>query len=602
MTSSLALPDPPGNLAPSGPLDGVQLHVVRSLDDAMACARWAGERREGPLFFDTESGGLNPHRDVHRMIQLGDTRHGWAFDARGWGGVAVEILSKYAGELGAHNSPYDNRVLNVHTDFTPRWERTHDTLLAGHLADSVRPAALKPRAALEVDPRAMAGEAALEEGMRAQGWTWATVPFGFMPYTLYGAADPVLAAHLHQKFAPEILGRFRRNYELELATARICAGMMSTGLMIDRPFIHEQITRLMTEHDQVMAWLRAQYGPKFSISSAACIERLFADHGIPVMIFTDTGKPSISKDALKFYATAYPEHEPMIKAIARARKSGDVVNKYLRKFLALADGDVMHYQIWTSKARTGRMSVTDPPMQTYDRDEPAVRGAYIPRPGCVFISIDADQIEARLAAHLTQDQRMIADFRHADETGQSFFVIMASKIYSQDITKKDPRYTWTKNATYGQIYGAGLEKAARTAGVPVEQMRAVYTGTQQLYPGLQSYMNALIRQAKQAPRPEAYTLGGRRMYANRGHEYALFNYQDQGSAAEIMKQGQVELDAAGLGPFLRLDVHDEILFECPREDARDVLEVATRILTDRTSFSVPITWSGSILEDRWRKT
>lgn len=601
--TDLTLPEPHRELQPSGPLDGVQLHVVDSLERLWECARWASERREGPLFFDTESGGLSPYKHRHRMTQLGDLHHGWAFDARGWGGAATEILQRYEGELGAHNSPYDNRVLELHAGFTPRWERTHDTLLGGHIIDSVRTAALKPRAAMDIDPRALAGEAAMEAGMAAQGWTWDTVPMTYLPYALYGAADPVLAAHLFRKWGGELTGRFRPSYELERATARICAQMMNAGLLIDRPYIQAQIDEMMIFYGQMMDWLAHRYGRDFSINSNERVMRVLNDYGVPTLVTTDGGQPSISKDTLKMYATAFPDQAQLIAAIARVRKTDGVVNKYLRKFLTMADGDVMHYQIWTSRARTTRMSVTDPPMQTYDRDEPAVRGSYVPRPGCVFISIDADQIEARLAAHVSQDARMIADFHHADETGQSFFVIMASKIYAEDITKKDPRYTWTKNATYGQIYGAGLDKAAKTAGVPVEQMRPVYMGTQHLYPALPACMNSIIRQAKQSGgRPQTSTIGGHRLYADRGHEYALFNYKIQGSAAEIMKRGLVALDAGGFGSLLRLPVHDEILLECPREDARDVLEAATRILTDRTNFAVPITWSGNILEERWRKT
>jgi DNA polymerase I-like protein with 3'-5' exonuclease and polymerase domains len=116
-------------------------------------------------------------------------------------------------------------------------------------------------------------------------------------------------------------------------------------------------------------------------------------------------------------------------------------------------------------------------------------------------------------------------------------------------------------------------------------------------------MNQLISAGRHGRgRPEVRTLMNRRLYADRGHEYALLNYEIQGSAAEIMKQGQIELCAAGLGPYLRLDIHDEFLLEAPKEYAAEMLAVASGILTDRSNFAVPITWAGSILEDRWRKT
>lgn len=586
---------------PSGALDGIRLHLVQSLDDAMAAKQWAGRRREGPLFFDTESGGLNPHRDRHRLTQLGDLNEGWAFPP-GWAGVADEILSTYEGELGAHNSPYDWRVLHLHRKLAPQWHRTHDTLIGGHLADSVRPAALKPRAALEIDSRALRGEAVLDAGMKKQHWTWDSVPDDWEPYWTYGALDPVLAAHLWRKFSPEIRRDFATSYDLERATLRICGNMMLSGMMIDRAYIRRNISERLAWRDEAMAWLRGVHGVD-SVESNAQVGRALNMAGVPTMAWTDGGQPSISKETLKLCISMFPHAEHLIRTIAAARKTGKVCGSYLGKFLELAGSDdIMHYTIWSSKARTSRMSVTEPPMQTYDRDEPVVRGSYVPRPGHVFITIDADQIEARLAAHFSGDERMIADFIHADATGQKFFVIMAGKIFGQPVAKSDPRYTHTKNATYGQIYGAGLDTVAATAGVPLDQMRPVYTGFQQLYPGVARLMGKLIKEGRYGGgRPQVRTLYGRRLYADRGHEYALLNYLIQGSAAEIMKRGLVNLEAAGFGPYLRLAVHDEVIIEAPEEYAEEMLRVATEILTDRVNFRVPITWAGNILRERWVK-
>lgn len=588
---------------PSGALDGVSLRLVKTLDDALELKRWAAQRRDGPLAFDTESGGLSPHHHRLRLIQLGDMRTGWAVPYEQWSGVALEILQGYPGELLAHNSPYDWRVLAVQAGAKPRWERTHDSLIGGHLVDSVKLAGLKPRAAADIDSRAIRGEAVLKEGMAAQHWTWDTVPLDWEPFWAYGALDPVLAAHLWDRFCPQVTGEFGRSYDLERATLRICAEMMMAGMKIDVPFIQSKIAAIDRYLEQALPWLQREYGIE-TVNSNEQVGQALNRAGVPTLVYTDGGAPSISKDTLKFYRSQFPDAAELIQAITWCRKAEAIRGRYLQKFLDMrVSGDIMHYTIWTSRARTGRMSVTDPPMQTFDRDEPVIRGAFIPRPGHVFISIDADQIEARMAAHLSGDQRMIADFLAADEAGIGFFLIMSSKIYNEQVTKKDPRYNWTKNATYGQIYGASLEKAAATAGIPVDQMRPAYSGFQQQYPGVAALMTRLIREGKYGgKRPQVRTLSGRRLYADRGHEYALLNYLIQGSAAEIMKQGQVDLVAAGYGPYLRLDIHDEILAEVPAEHAQEALHGMEEILTNRTDFSVPITWSGNILTERWVKT
>jgi DNA polymerase-1 len=122
-----------------------------------------------------------------------------------------------------------------------------------------------------------------------------------------------------------------------------------------------------------------------------------------------------------------------------------------------------------------------------------------------------------------------------------------------------------------------------------------------MYPNVARYMNYLIRTGKSG-RPKVQTIDGRWLYTNRGHEYALLNTQIQANAAIVLKRGIINLDAGGLGEFLRLPVHDELLLEAPVAMAADVLREAERILTDRESFRVPITWSGSILTERWVKT
>jgi DNA polymerase-1 len=92
------------------------------------------------------------------------------------------------------------------------------------------------------------------------------------------------------------------------------------------------------------------------------------------------------------------------------------------------------------------------------------------------------------------------------------------------------------------------------------------------------------------------------LYTDRGRGYAGLNYKVQGHSAEILKKGVIDLDAAGLTQYLRLTIHDEVLGEFPQDIAREALAEMSRILTDRTTYAVPITWDGKILEERWIKS
>ena len=535
-----------------------------------------------------------------RLIQLGDLHHGWAFPP-GWAGAAVEIAN-LAPHLAMHNRPYDQRVLKRHAPgWRQRWEATEDTLPAAHICDSLRPAGLKPRSVIEVDPRAALGEQLLHDGMTANHWTWDTVPDDWEPYWTYSALDPVLTAHLWQKFAPQVTGPYREAYDLEKAVTRISAQMMDTGMAIDIPFIEDAMERVDAYHARAMDYLSRTYGIT-SVNSGEQVMHALNAAGIPTRVWTPSGQPQIDKQALSFYAAEYPQHRDLVQCVRWARKAGDIRGKYLAKFLALHVDGTMHYSINTCRARTSRMSVTDPPMQTFDRDEPVIRGAFIPRPGHVFISIDADQEELRLEADFSRDPNLIQDFKDADASGQSFFVLAASRIFNEEINKSDPRYSHTKNASYGQVYGASLATAAATAGVPAAQMQEPYYGFQRRYPQVMAHMDRLIREGKRGGRPYATAIDGRKLYVHRGHEYAILNTMVQGSAAVVLKRGLVDLDAAGLGGYLRLTLHDEYLLEVPRQDARDVLRKAEEILTDRETFRVPLTWSGKILDQRWVKS
>jgi DNA polymerase I len=584
-----------------GVLDRVQLHLVDNLDTLDQCRRWAGETRQGPLCIDTESEGLNLRRDRHRMTQLGDLNHGWAFGPA-WCGAAHQIISEYTGRIGGFNMPYDWQVLEHWHGVKPRWERTDDAQLLGHLVDNLAVNALKPRTSMEIDSRFASYQKIMDEGMRKNGWTYATVPVSWDPYWMYGALDTVGAAHLINKFLPEVRAKFSAAYDLELAYARLCAKMMTAGMRIDVPYITEQMEQVTSWAAEASRWLREVHGLE-SPGSNEQVGRVLEANGVPILVRTPGGLPSIAKDTMAMYAATHPHAADLIRTIQGVVKAGKIVDSCLAKFLALAVDGVVHYSIHSTGAQaTGRSSVTDPPMQVFDRDIPMIRGSFIPDPGWGLVSIDAAQIEARLCAHFSRDPQMIADFIEADRTGGHFFLNMAGRIYREQISKKDPRYTHTKNATYAKIYGSGLTTAAATAGISVEQMRPVYEGFDAVYPGVRKMMDRTVRENRRRNhRPQTRTLSGKRLYCQRGKEYALQDYRIQGSAADLMKHGGVAMEAAGLGEFMRITIHDEWMLSAPLHQCGEVLAEAERVLTDRDNFAVPIVWEGEIMRERWHK-
>jgi len=587
------------------PLRDVQLRIVESIDDAMDLKRWLGERRETSFIgLDTETTGLNPHTSGLRLIQVGDLHTGWAIPWPLWGGAALEVLNQWEGDWVLHNAQFDARFLKVHANWDLPWHRTHNTMTMLALVDPLRPKGLKAAATRYVDATAMRGEKLLHDGMQKQGWTWATVPYNFAPYWVYGALDPVLTAHICHQFLDRVQAACPQAYDLERAAERVCANMMLAGLLVDLPYVEKERAKLREFAAEARTWLQARHGITSPMSGGQ-IARALATLGYPVTQFTEKGYPKVDKAALSAYRDHHPDQfvRDLARYVLAVRHAEKICTAYLDNFTEMMDADgLIHASINLIAARTGRSSVTDPALQTLPRDDEVVRGSFIPHPGFAFITCDLDQVEARIAAHFSNDQGLIQAFLDADSGGMDFFCGVASGIFGTEITKDDPRRQLTKNVVYGKLFGAGLETMARTAGVDPWTMKPVKDAFEERFPGLQLMTDRIMEEAQQYDPPCTFTPLGRLLVADHGRAYTqLPNAKIQGHAAEYLKLRLVDLDAAGLGPYLRLPIHDEVLAEVPADEADDLRYEIERLMSDRTNYRVPITAGGKVLRERWKK-
>jgi DNA polymerase-1 len=248
------------------------------------------------------------------------------------------------------------------------------------------------------------------------------------------------------------------------------------------------------------------------------------------------------------------------------------------------------------------MSVTEPALQTLPRDDKIIRGSFIPHPDRVLVSCDLSQVEARLAAHFSQDGGLIEAFRRADEDGEDFFCAVAGQIFNEPINKADLRRQMTKNVVYCSLYGGGVTKMAQTAGVPLVQMQPVKSAFDATYPGLQGLIQSITEVGRRTDPPSIRSPLGRMLVADQGREYTqLCNALIQGHAAEYMKRCAVDMDASGLGDYLRLLIHDEAILEAPVKEAEEVLHLVEQCMTDRERYLVPLTADGKVMSERWQK-
>jgi DNA polymerase-1 len=593
-------------------LRAVQVHLVENFDDARDFQRWLARDAESCLGVDIESTGLNAW-DVGaaiRLVQFGDTRQGWAIPYEQWRGMVLEVLNTWPGEFILHNLAFEARWFAVHGDgYRFPLERTHDTMIAAQVIDPSKSAALKPLADTHLDRRASAGQHALKVAMDKYKWGWADIPVNFPDYWTYGALDPVLTVALHHKFQPLVGpgGRFSQIYDLEMATRHIVSDMEIRGARVDLEYSEQQADRLDKVHDEMIEWGEATYG--INLASTKRLGWLIEELGGVIAARTYTGLPKVDKDQLQFLINdqSKPELSTLAQNVLDMRQSGKTAEAYFRNFLLYADSDaIIHPEVRTMGARTGRMSVGNPALQQVPKGSALVRNAFIPREGNALISTDFSQIEMRLMAHFSDDAGLIETFREADATGGDFFVAMGAAIYGDPtFSKKDPRRSLVKNVMYGKAYGAGVAKMASSAGVPLEQMQVVAEGIDSQYPGLRRMMKKVEGLGADRARYEGQgyvtTPYGRRLPCDDEKTYTLVNYLLQGHAAEVFKKSLIDLDAAGFGPYFLLPIHDEILVDMPIDLVADAMHEIPEVMKNTTDYKVDILAESEGPLDRWQK-
>lgn len=570
-------------------LDDVKLHLVETLDDANALYAWflRGPQQFGKIAVDTETTGLSPERDIVRTVQVGDLTEGWCIPWTGWSGLFTDIMNRFNGhQIQMHNAPFDYAFINKMGHRLPRHLIT-DSRIKAHILEPTMPTALKKQAARRVDPAAGAAQKELDDAIAKLGW--GGVPITFGPFWQYAALDPVLTAHLDDDLSLQLTETDGwRAFEVENAVQFVLEKMMRYGALVDVDYAREQRVKFLDYCERAEKWCKDEYG--VSPGSNAGVVKILQKEGFEFSKLTASGAVALDKEVLGGI-----DH-PLAQTVLRRRQLQKLATTYLDHYIDHSVGGVLHPSINSVGARTGRMSVSSPNMQNLPRvseNDPAaniIRNCITARPGHTLVFCDFAQVETRLLAHLSQDPGLIAAFY----SGEDFFVTLTRTIFQdQTIGKKDPRRNIIKTLVYAKIYGAGIEKMAKTLGMSVQRMREIDGALRAAYPGIKRFQDetqsTIIRNLRQTGTGFiTCPLSGRRHITDKGMEYAGVNYLIQGMAAFFFKMKLLELDAAGLGEWMILPVHDEIILDVPSNEVDSVCRTLTKIMNDSTAFSVPI--------------
>jgi DNA polymerase-1 len=336
---------------------------------------------------------------------------------------------------------------------------------------------------------------------------------------------------------------------------------------------------------------------KINPGSNRDVSRVLQELGVELTVRTASGAFALDEEVLtSIIGGPYDEIDfdqllegPRLAYYVIARRKVEKMRStYLESFLGAVDSDgFVHAQINQLGAKTGRMSMERPALQTLPRGR-VIRDCFIPREGHSLISADFDGIEMRLLAHFAKDPALIEAIHSGD-----IHLATAQRVYADNtITKKDPKRQIAKNVGFAKIYGAGVEKIAATAGVSVEAARDFLTSYDSTFPGVKAFQNQVAQIATQRSRQEgvAYvrTPLGRRQVSDGDKDYALVNFLIQGMAADVFKEALVRLAESDIGDYLMLPVHDEIIADVPTEDVEEYMNMLTKIMAD-DRWEVPLT-------------
>ena len=405
--------------------------------------------------------------------------------------------------------------------------------------------------------------------------------------TEYAAEDADVTLRLWQTFKPKLhTEQVTTVYEtLERPLVPVLAEMERHGIKVDR----DQLSRLSADFSQRMAALESeaeeQAGRAFNIGSPKQLgEILFDEMALPGGKKTKTGAWVTDADVLEGLAA---EGHPLPRTIVDWRTLSKLRSTYTEALQAAINPKTgrVHTSFAMAVAQTGRLSSSDPNLQNIPvRTEEGrkIRQAFIADEGNVLVSADYSQIELRILAHIAD----IPALKDAFREGLDIHAMTASEMFGVPIEGMDPMVRrQAKAINFGIIYGISGFGLARQLGIPQGEASEYIKTYFKRFPGIRAYMDATKDFAKETGYVQ--TAFGRKIHleaikskgpAKAFAERQAINAPIQGSAADVIKRAMIRMPEAlartGLKARMLLQVHDELVFECPEAEADTLIRVA----------------------------
>ncbi|MGD0708613.1 MAG: DNA polymerase I [Anaerolineaceae bacterium] len=422
----------------------------------------------------------------------------------------------------------------------------------------------------------------------------------------YAAADAEVSLRLTETLRPKLTERHveRVFNDIEMPLISVLAEMEMTGITLDGDFLKQLSVELKARLHELEKQVYDAVGHSFNLNSTQQLsDVLFIKLGLQPpdpRKKTASGHYSTSAEVLE----ELQGQNPVVDMLLEYRELSKLQSTYVETLPLEINPETgrIHTSFNQTGSVTGRLASSNPNLQNIPvRTELGrqVRRAFVASPGWVLLSIDYSQIELRLVAQMSGDKAMLDAFR----AGQDIHATTAAAVLNipiDQVTKDQRRHA--KAINFGLIYGMSAFGLTRTTDLTLAEAENFVRGYFQQFPGVKKYLDGIRRLA--ASQGYVETLLGRRRYfpnlksgSNKNivarEEREAINAPIQGTAADIMKLAMIRVPAAlqkaKLPSHLLLQVHDELVLECPPGDLKQTAAVVQQVMENAYPLDIPLT-------------
>jgi DNA polymerase-1 len=387
--------------------------------------------------------------------------------------------------------------------------------------------------------------------------------------------------------------------DIEYPLVHVLSKIEQNGAKIDKEKLAEHSKELSEKIADLSAQAFVISGEEFNLDSPKqLLEILYEKLKLPILKKTPKGQPSTNEETLQRLSEEYELPGIILQYRTLAKLKSTYTDSLIKIENPLTKRIHTSYQ--QAVTSTGRLSSTEPNLQNIPirtAEGRRIREAFVPEKGNVLISADYSQIELRIMAHLSKDKNLT----HAFNNNLDIHSATAAEVFGvslEDVTQDQRRSA--KAINFGLMYGMSAFGLTRQLDIPRAEAQKYLDTYFERYTGVKDYIANTKAQAKEDMFVE--TIMGRRLYLNeinagnglrrQAAERAAINAPLQGSAADIIKKAMIDIQE-----FLEkempkvkviMQVHDELIFEAPKENAEEVLSTMKAMMEKAVKLDIPL--------------